>query len=119
MPSKTPTGLPYPLATDPVRDGATAVQALAAALDVRVQAGTAVVATNPQGDGYVPFPVAFRSGTVPVFVPVMSDPASGYVASSYRQYTNSDAGLVHVSLLSGAPATGTVRVEWIAVGVVG
>jgi hypothetical protein len=33
MPGTTPSGLPYPLPTEPVRDGAAAIQALAVAVD--------------------------------------------------------------------------------------
>lgn len=118
MPSKTPTGLPYPLATEPTRDGAANIQALAVALDVRVQAGTAVISTNVTGDGYVPYPVAFKAGTKPYVVVVMSDPPSGYIASSFQQYTDNTRAAVRVTTLAGAVVNGNIRVEWIAIGVV-
>ena len=36
MPASTPKGYPYPLSTDPVRDGAVAIQHLAEANELRV-----------------------------------------------------------------------------------
>lgn len=49
----TPTGLPYPLSTDPANQGANAIKALALALDPRapyqVEAGAKTVAVSSSG----------------------------------------------------------------------
>lgn len=120
MPSKTPTGLPYPLSTEPVKDGATAIQALTAALDVRIQSGSSVVTLNGTlGDAQIPFPVAFKSGTQPTFIPVMSSPMAGFTVASYQQYTNTVQGSIKIATAAGGiPNSGSYRVEWIAVGTV-
>jgi len=62
----TAGGLPYPLPTDPVKDGATAIQALADALEARghgqrVEGRSVAVTTNASGGFSFTFARAFSS----------------------------------------------------------
>ncbi len=54
MPGTTPSGLPYPLPSEPVRDGAVAIRNLAEKLDPRAPYGQMVINQNQatNGDGY-------------------------------------------------------------------
>ena len=123
MPSKTASGLPYPLPSEPVRDGAVSIQNLASAVDVRIQAGSAIIVTTAgSGDGYIPFPVAFKSGTKPVVIVQFSDPSTsfgGVLAWSFFQYTDATKIAVRVTNMTGGlPPAGNYRMEWHAIGVV-
>lgn len=65
MPANTPNGLPYPLTTEPVADGADAIHALALALDslagMHIQAGATYGGRLDQG----PQPLNFPGGPFP------------------------------------------------------
>lgn len=75
MPSTTAGGLPYPLPTEPVRDGANAVKALADALQVRTlglmfQVGQAIVTCNGAGGWSIVFPQPFKTGAAPLMLAI-------------------------------------------------
>lgn len=64
MPGATASGLPYPLPTEPVRDGANAVKALADALEkrglgLRFVVGQVIVTTNAAGGWGITYPSPF------------------------------------------------------------
>lgn len=124
----TAGGLPYPLPSAPVRQGAADIKALADALELRggglsVQAGSAVVTLNAQGDGQFSFGVPFKAGTKPSVLLQITDPlGSFWVAPNYAAATNSTCPFrVTTQVGAGNPATpgpGPWRVSWIAVGAI-
>lgn len=121
MPSSTADGLPYPLPSEPVRDGAVNIQALATAVGVKVQSGSAFITTTAgSSDGYIPFPVAFRAGTTPAVIMQSGDPANGAIlVVSYYQFTdNTRAALRLTTPAGGLIGAGTYRIQWHAIGYV-
>jgi hypothetical protein len=126
MPSTTAGGLPYPLPTEQARDGATAIQNLANALEARgggllVQAGSAVVSLNASGDGNFTYGLPFKAGTKPSVLLQLSDPlGSVWISPNYQAATNTLCPF-RMSQQQGAnppvsPGPGPWRVNWIAVG---
>lgn len=115
----TAGGLPYPAATDDLRDGAAAIQALATALGGTplVQTGTVDVAYGATSAATAPvtFPQAFAAPPI-----VVAGIASGstsprsLAAASAITATGFTAGL----MTADGGNSGTTRtVAWVAVGV--
>jgi hypothetical protein len=122
MPGSTAGGLPYPLGTEPVRDGDNAIKALADALQVRggaqrVQRGSVLVTLDPNGQVAHVFPVPFTGTPVVTF---SSDGAKGVVIL-FNLVSRDTAGMVvtavQVSTVSGTTIrTGPTWMHYIAVG---
>ena len=69
MPDQTPKGLPFPLATDPLADGAAAIQALAEAIDAMLGGGGAELGHAQRTASYfaVPYNAYTDSGLAVTF----------------------------------------------------
>lgn len=128
MPSQTAGGLPYPLPTEPVRDGAQAIHNLADAIQARgggqlIQAGNSSGVTQPTGVLRVNFPVAFKSGTSPVVVAWggdFEDANWNYILSfAFKSYGWDNQGfhVVAHKEKDGTPyGSQTLNLQWIAMG---
>lgn len=80
---------------------------------IAVQAGSSVITTNANGDGTIPLPVAFPAGLITALV------ASGDGAFEISVLnTGTGANQINITVRSstGAVITGTLRINWIAVG---
>jgi hypothetical protein len=119
----TPSGLPYPEPTEPVRNGAANIKALATAIDIRgggllVQAGSSVINTNQAGDANVVPAVAYQAGSKPILYVAVSDPLGAYICSPNANATSSQFCPFRLFNADGNALTnyGPVRVNWITVG---
>ncbi len=82
---------------------------------IRIQAGSGVT-TLTNGDGYIPFPVAFKAGTIPTVTLNISDPAGPYMPVSFYTYTDNTKFAVRLHNSAGQVVNGAYRFAWIAVG---
>jgi hypothetical protein len=117
MSGTTPHGLPYPSATDPLAQGAAAIQALAETIEKRgfIQAGSTVTTTGGDGYQFIPFPVPYASK--PVVLVSEGDNNNVYFLLDSVSSTAAAFRFLAVGLVSNAPAGSvTCRVNWIAVG---
>jgi hypothetical protein len=121
MPDVTPAGLPIPLDTDPVTDGAAAIRALAAAIDARgapvIAAGQANVVvlagTPPAGTAAIVFPVG-RFAVPPV---VLAVPQTNVAlsAAEFCEAFVSGVTTAGCNITVRRHGTATVAVSWVAV----
>jgi hypothetical protein len=120
MPSQTAGGLPYPLPSEPVRDGAVAIKNLADAIEGRgggvfTQVGKTQVTTQPAGIAIIFFPVVFSG--VPVSIQVTGE--NGYRITletvSYGYFGGSFHVMVHKPDGS-LGASVTTQIYWSATG---
>lgn len=118
MPALTAGKWPYPLPTEPVKDGATAMQNLAAEADKRL--GNAAVQFGAVGGGVadgngalvVAFPKAFQS--IPAVTVTVRDSGILAVLLGSQQFVSSFT--VMFKTLAGTPRPGAIEFSWIAVG---
>lgn len=125
MPSNV-AGWPYPLASEPVRDGAAAIQALATALSqriviggARIQAGQSVVTTNAFGQFSIttPYQVLSAFPTVLFQDGDGSTAAGAWISAAYYPGpTATISGFVRNIASLGTWFVGTMRVNWLVVG---
>ncbi|MBO0866227.1 MAG: hypothetical protein J2P16_14275 [Mycobacterium sp.] len=116
MPSATPLGIPYPVATDPVSDGATAMQNIATWLDpkMRIAAGSVsiAIANANSGSASVTFPSGrFTTGPQVVATPVGA-PTPFVAVSAGLSASGVTLWLRHVD---NNTSTQNVTVRWIAI----
>lgn len=118
MPSATTNGWPYPLATEPVRDGAVAIQNLAAEAESRlfgfgVQRG-AIAGGVADANGALDFifPVPFLE--IPAVVVTVRDAA--ILAILHGPLQRAAGFTVLFKTLAGAVRPGAIEFSWIAVG---
>jgi hypothetical protein len=118
MPSTTAGGLPYPLGTEPVRDGDNAIKNLADAIQLRggasaVRGASTVTTANASGTGSVGF-TGFSAS--PAVVANSGDSAAGIridivntvlTGFNYRVLNQTTAAVV---------PNATVRINWLAYG---
>lgn len=119
MPGTTAGGLPFPLSTEQVRDGATAIKNLADALQLRGMAqrlsgATGVFTANSAGQGSVPFPAAFSAA--PGCVAVSGDSTQSVRIEIINTSTTGFNFQVKNATTDAAIPNAVVRVNWIAVG---
>lgn len=116
MPASTAKGYPYPVGSDPVRDGENAIQNLATTVDTKLPHATAV--------GTVTIPVSAATvGTAVVTLPVGRFPVAPRVVSSVRStsvwfaYTSAvSASSLTLGVRSTSTAvTANIPVDYIAV----
>ena len=131
MPSATAGGLPYPLPTEMVRDGATAIKNLADMLELRghgMLVQSALLAASPlsaSGDYNWIYPKPFKAGTSPVVVAMCQAgfneiPANHMLAFIVRDFSTNTFAQMRVRRASdgGNPgAGGGVYLNIVAVGV--
>jgi len=111
MPAKTGTGLPYPLGTDPVRDGDNTMQALAEAVDAQWRRGDYIPTTNAQGGFIWPLSPPFAGPPICVFTDGDASGSSCRQFGVYQAGSNGAQVAVQVFELDGTPAVNaTVRV---------
>lgn len=116
--AKTTTGLPYPVPTDPIAQGADAIKLLAEGIDKHIQSGVFSYVTAANGLFTVTFPVAFTSPPAVVAIP--------QAGTGYSWTVQLNAGLVTATSFGGVlwragvapPAGTTVPIHWIAIGVI-
>ncbi len=113
----TGKGLPYPAPTDPIASGATAIQALAEAVDLKifrqVQGGSVAVnlANATSGSTAVSFAPAFSA--TPLILLTKSANAAGGMLPFYSGVTT--AGFtVNLGTTNGATYNGSISVTWLA-----
>jgi phosphoribosylaminoimidazole (AIR) synthetase len=123
MPSLTAGGLPYPLGTEPVRDGDNAIKALADALQVRTLgyqfvASQVIVTTNAAGGFGITFTRPFKTGNNP-FVLCQHADGSGtslvVLASMNPPTVTGFSGVARNT--DGNYAVGNIRITYLAIGV--
>lgn len=124
MPGTTPNGLPYPLASEPVKDGAVAIQNLAAALDnrgygLRVEAKRVQVTTNASGVAVVTFAKAFPSPPVIATVAGTGDVGGFFLIACLYDPQNDTGQRFSVGLRNvnpSGPFAGTCYIHYVAIG---
>ena len=117
MSGTTTHGLPYPSPSDPLAQGAAAIQALAEGIEKRgfIQAGSTVTTTGPDGFQSVVYPVPY--GSKPVVLVSEGDNNAVYFLLDSAGSTPVAFRFLAVGLVSNAPAGSvTCRVNWIALG---
>lgn len=124
--SLTTGGLPYPESTGPLNQGANDIKALALALQSRgggafTQSGRTSVSVAA-GNATLTFPVAFKTGTVPLVVTSGtygngSDSISDACLVMPRNVAANTFTVVAYVITTSQWYTGPLLVNWIAVGV--
>jgi hypothetical protein len=118
MPALTPAGVPYPLPTDPIANGAEAIHQVALALPGKMLAGSAVITpatanTNTAGAAVV-FPAGFFTATPKVYVNPQTGPGGGATDTVFAwSSAGSAAGFTPNIKRSTITAT---TVNWLAIG---
>jgi hypothetical protein len=117
MPNTT-NGYPYPATSDPVAQGATAIQNLAQAIDTRVRAtaaGQVAVSVNAAatGSATVTFPAGRFTATPQCFGNAQN---SLYVASIGAGGRTATGCTVTIRHIDQAVTTATPNVDWLAIG---
>lgn len=121
MPGATTNGLPYPLGTEPVRDGDNAIKNLADALDrrgygYRTEARTVVVTPNAAGGFAFNFARPFASGQ-PICAWTITWAGSNMVpVAGIQNVTLTGASGVACNAMGGQAITTGFNVFYIAVG---
>jgi hypothetical protein len=123
MPSNT-NGLPWPLPSEPVRDGAVNIRALADRLNSlslwrEYQSGRGAYTPNAGGLFNLTWPHAFKVGTTPaIFFNVRSLAGGSFIPYAFLESTGDHNGVViHVHELQGNQPWGAgVDVHWLAIG---
>jgi hypothetical protein len=113
----TAGGLPYPVPTDPVAQGADAIRALAEAIDRHFLTGAFTGNTAANGVLTVTFPGAgFTSA--PTVIAALQFGAGGTDFTGYL-IASTNTGFTYRLFQSGSPAAAgvTARINWLAVGV--
>jgi hypothetical protein len=115
----TARGYPYPLSSDPVAQGATAIQNLAQAVNDKVGAaamGTAVCAlsaSNISTATTVVFP-AGRFTAVPL---MFASSVQSLYAASVSSAVTTTSGTVYARRIDGTSVTANININWSALSV--
>jgi hypothetical protein len=96
MPSTTPRGLPYPLPTEPIADGATAIKNLADALDPRGELAYAELAAPKSSSNGVPATLDLVLAAPAVVVPAGIVVYVEFGAHSWQQTLQGGINLLHL-----------------------
>lgn len=115
MPANTAKGFPYPLPTDPLTNGATAIKNLATAVDTRlgVLASGTVSVNVTTGGTPATVTVTFPVGRFTVAPTVVAGPLSS-AANSNVQAAAAAATLTSVVISAVRATAGPQPVQWIA-----
>lgn len=122
MPSNTPNGYPYPVASDPVAQGATAIQNLAQAVDTRLgvmAAGQLVIPIPVIGTNYtatVTLPAGrFTSAPTAIFTLAQAVTTPQNSATGPKANPSATAFSIAAARVAGSP--GDLNVGWLAIGI--
>jgi hypothetical protein len=118
MPGITAAGIPYPLPSEPIADGANAIKAIADILPGKMLAGSlqitiATAGTNTSGTP-VTYPAGYFTATPKVYIVPVNGPNSG--ATDYVFIWSSGGSVNGFTPNAKRSQSGTITVNWLAIG---
>ncbi len=116
MPNTPVLALPYPAATDPLANGAAAVQALATGVEtaLKIKAGKFTGTTDANGNVLIPHGLGVKPRAILLTLQLT---AAVWIASTYDPNTTATniAAVIRTPANVGVAST-QVQVNWLAVG---